>query len=216
MPGLPDVAAHPTAPAGQERPPDGQLRQLRADAVRGIGRNLQTRLPLRTLPDLRVTATATTKTPAIPPETTLPYRLALDIRAIEMTEEQFLQLCSDNGDLRLEITAKSELIIIPPTWSTASRSNSRLNQQLANWSDSDGTGIVFDSNGGFTLPSGAVRAPDASWILLSRWEVLTSSEQAGFARICPDFVVELRSPSDRLSDVQDKMAEYLDNGTRLG
>ena len=159
---------------------------------------------------------ATAKTPAIPSETTLPYRLALDIRAIEMTEEQFLQLCSDNGDLRMELTAGRELVIMPPTWSTTSWRNSNLNADLVVWSRQDGSGITFDSNGGFTLPNGAIRAPDASWVLLSRWEALTVAERSGYAHICPDFVIELRSPSDRLSDVQEKMAEYLENGIRLG
>ena len=147
---------------------------------------------------------------------TLPYRLALNISSLEMTEEQFLQLCSDNGDLRLELTAKRELIIMPPTGGTTSNRNSELTADLVIWSRQDGTGIVFDSNGGFTLPNGAVRAPDASWILLSRWETLTPAQQDRFAPICPDFVIELRSPSDGLRDVQGKMAEYIENGARLG
>ena len=158
----------------------------------------------------------TVKKPATAQTLTLPYRLALNISSLEMTEEQFLQLCSDNGDLRLELTAKRELIIMPPTGGTTSNRNSELNYHLAGWSRQDGTGIVFDSNGGFTLPNGAVRAPDASWILLSRWETLTPAQQDRFAPICPDFVIELRSPSDGLRDVQGKMAEYIENGTRLG
>ncbi len=154
--------------------------------------------------------------PAIAPPAALPYRLALDIRALEMTGEQFLRLCADNGDLRMELTAERELIIMPPAGLTTSRRNSRVNQQLANWADADGSGIVFDSNGGFTLPDGAVRAPDASWVLRSKWDTLTATEQDKFASICPDFVIELRSPSDSLADVQSKMAEYLANGVRLG
>jgi Uma2 family endonuclease len=158
----------------------------------------------------------TAKPPAIAPETTLPYRLALNISAVEMTEEQFLKLCSDNGDLRMELTAKRELIIMPPAGLTTSHRNAKLNYQLVAWSHQDGTGITFDSSGGFTLPNGAVLSPDASWILLSRWESLSRAEQDRFAPICPDFVIELRSPSDSLAITQEKMAEYLENGVRLG
>ena len=158
----------------------------------------------------------TVKRPAAAQTLTLPYRLALNINSLEMTEEQLLQLCSDNGDLRLELTAKRELIIMPPTGGAASHRNSELTADLVIWSRQDGTEIAFDSNGGFTLPNGAVRAPDASWILLSRWETLTPAQQDRFAPICPDFVIELRSPSDGLRDVQGKMAEYIENGVRLG
>ena len=105
---------------------------------------------------------------------------------------------------------------MPPTGSTTGRRNSDLNYQLTHWSYRDGTGISFDSSTGFTLPNGAVRAPDASWVLLSRWQALTPDQQAKFAPICPDFVIELRSPSDDLPIIQTKMAEYLTNGARLG
>ena len=154
--------------------------------------------------------------PSAPPETTLPYRLALDIRALDMTEDRFLQLCSDNGDLRMELTAKKELIVMPPAGAETGGRNSSLTYQLVGWSDRDGTGKPFDSSAGFTLPNGAVRSPDASWMLAPRWEALTASERERFAPICPDFVIELRSPSDRLADVQEKMVEYMENGARLG
>ena len=147
---------------------------------------------------------------------TLPYRLTLDIRALDMTEEQFLKLCSDNRHFRLELTAKRELIIMPPTGSTAGGRNSDLNGFLFVWSRQDGTGKTFDSSTGFTLPNGSIVSPDASWILLSRWQALTEEEQERFAPICPDFVIELRSPSDNLPDIQGKMEEYIENGVRLG
>lgn len=147
---------------------------------------------------------------------TLPYRLTLDIRALDMTEDQFLKLCSDNGDFRLELTAKRELIIMPPTGSATGGHNSDLNGFLFVWSRRDGTGKTFDSSTGFTLPNGSIVSPDASWILLSRWQTLTEEEQDRFAPICPDFVIELRSPSDNLPDVQGKMEEYIENGVRLG
>ena len=156
------------------------------------------------------------KPPAIAPDATLPYRLALDIRTLEMTEEQFLQLCSDNRELRMELTAKRELIIMPPASLESGWQELELARQLGNWAMQDGTGRAFGSNAGYTLPNGAVRAPDASWMPLSRWESLSRTEQRAFGRTFPDFAIELRSPSDSLAIVQAKMAEYLENGVRLG
>ncbi len=156
------------------------------------------------------------KQPAIAPETTLPYRLVLDISALEMTEEQFLKLCSDNGDLRMELTAKQELIIMPPAGLESGWQELELALQLAVWAKQDGTGRAFGPSAGYTLPNGAVRAPDASWMPLSRWESLSRAEQRSFGHAFPDFVIEVRSPSDSLAITQEKMAEYLENGVRLG
>ena len=158
----------------------------------------------------------TVKKPAIDQATTLPYRLALDIRALEMTEDQFLQLCSDNGDLRMELTANRELLIMPPVGLEGSTQEGELYLQLGIWTKQDGTGRAFGPNAGYTLPNGAVRAPDASWMPLSRWESLSRDDQTKFGHTFPDFAIELRSPSDSLSDVQDKMTEYLENGVLLG
>lgn len=135
---------------------------------------------------------------------------------IKLTDEQFYQLCQDNETLRFERNSKGELIIMPPTGGETSNRNGRLNQQLFNWTDTDGTGIAFDSSGGFKLPNGADRSPDASWVKLERWNALTPGQKTKFAPLCPDFVVELLSPSDSLKDTQEKMKEYRDNGARLG
>ncbi|MBD2043148.1 Uma2 family endonuclease [Microcoleus sp. FACHB-672] len=135
---------------------------------------------------------------------------------IKLTDEQFYQLCQDNSELRFERNAKKELIIMPPAGGETSNRNGRLTQQLMNWTDADGTGIAFDSSGGFKLPNGADRSPDASWFKLERWNALTSEQQKKFPPICPDFVVELLSPSDSLKDTQNKMKEYMDNGACLG
>ena len=148
--------------------------------------------------------------------TYLPHPLVLDFRALEMTDDQFLKFCSDNEILRFELTGKRELIVMPPSGSETSRRDLRILVQLANWSDRDGRGIVFDSSGGFTMPNGAVRSPDGAWALRERFERLPAEERERFAPICPEFVVELRSPSDALSGLQAKMVEYLDNGTLLG
>ena len=158
----------------------------------------------------------TTAESDVDPGATLPYRLALNIRALEMTEEQFFRFCLDNGNLRIELTAEKELIIMPPAGGTTSGRNSELAIDLGIWSRQDGTGKTFDSSGGFTLPNGATLSPDAAWVLLSRWDSLSEEEQDRFPPISPDFVIELRSPSDRLTDAQRKMAEYMENGVRLG
>ena len=133
-----------------------------------------------------------------------------------MTSEQFYEFCLANRDLRIERSANGEVIVMPPTFSDTGNRNVRIVQQLANWADQDSTGEVFDSSAGFTLPNGAMRSPDASWIRYDRWEALTQAEKESFAPICPDFVVELRSMSDSLSRLQDKMQEYINNGALLG
>ena len=158
----------------------------------------------------------TAETSAVETGVTLPYRLALNIKALEMTEDQFARLCSDNSDLRLELTAKRELIIMPPVASEGGASEHELSLQVGIWAKQDGSGRVFSPSAGFTLPNGAIRAPDVSWIPLSRWEALSADERHGFAKVCPDFVLELRSQSDSLAEVQRKMVEYMANGARLG
>lgn len=134
---------------------------------------------------------------------------------IDLNDEQFYRLCQANRDLRLERTAEGKLVIMPPTgWGIGNR-NSKLVQRLGNWADVDGTGLVFDCSTGFQLPNGAVRSPDAAWVKRERMEALNPDPDK-FLPLCPDFVIELRSASDRLADVQAKMQEYLDNGLRLG
>ena len=135
---------------------------------------------------------------------------------IDMTDDQFFQLCQNNRELRFERNANGELIIMSPAGGETGNRNGRLNQQLFNWTDADGTGIAFDSSTGFKLPNGADRSPDASWIKLERWDALTDEEKQKFPPICPDFVIELLSPSDSLKTTQEKMQEYIDNGVRLG
>jgi len=143
--------------------------------------------------------------------------LSLNLQSVvDLTDEQFYQLCQNNHTLRFERTATGELIIMPPVGGETSNRNGRLTQQLFNWTDSDGTGIAFDSSGGFKLPNGSDRSPDAAWVTWERWNALTPEQKIRFAPLCPDFVVELLSPSDSLKDTQDKMREYRDNGARLG
>ena len=135
---------------------------------------------------------------------------------IKLTDEQFFQLCQENENIRLERTAKGELIIMSPAGGEASNSNAGLTAQIWIWNEQNKLGKVFDSSTGFKLPNGADRSPDASWVTLERWNALTSEQKKKFPPICPDFVVELMSPSDSLKETQDKMKEYRDNGARLG
>lgn len=143
--------------------------------------------------------------------------LTVNLPAIApMTHEQFYAFCLANRDLRIERTANGEVVIMPPAFADTGNRNFNIAAQLWNWTEQDGTGIGFDSSAGFTLPNGATRSPDAAWIRLDRWNALTEEQKASFAPICPDFVIELRSSSDRLPGLQDKMQEYLANGARLG
>ena len=134
----------------------------------------------------------------------------------QLTDRQFQQICQDNRNLNFERSAQGDLIIMAPTGGSTGNRNGRLNQQLFNWSDRDGSGIAFDSSTGFKLPNGADRSPDAAWVTIDRWNALTIDEQNRFIPLCPDFVVELMSPSDSRSVLQTKMQEYQDNGVRLG
>ena len=136
--------------------------------------------------------------------------------AIDLSEDNFFNFCQLNSHLRIERTSTGELIIMSPAGSETGNRNFKLIQQLANWTDKDGTGIGFDSSAGFILPNGATRSPDASWIELSKWNALSDAQKAKFAPLCPDFVVEIRSPSDSLKSLKDKMQEYIDNGVSLG
>ena len=143
----------------------------------------------------------------------LPASLELNI---DLTDEQFFQLCLNNRDLRFERTATKELIIMPPTGSETGERNADLTYQLRAWSRQNKLGKSFDSSTGFKLPCGAERSPDASWVKIERWNALTQAEKERFAPLCPDFVVELMSPSDSVEKTRAKMREYMDNGARLG
>ena len=132
------------------------------------------------------------------------------------TTAEFAAVAAAHPDLRLELTREGELIIMPPVFPETGSKNADITADVVVWNRLQKTGKVFDSSSGFTLPNGAKRSPDTAWIELGRWGMLTEEERKGFSRICPDFVVELRSKTDRLSAVQKKMREYRDNGARLG
>lgn len=136
---------------------------------------------------------------------------------LQVTQEQFESLAAVNRDLRLERTISGELLVIPPTgWETGER-NIKLATRLCIWWEEAGEpGKVFDSSTGFILPNGATRSPDVSWVSQERWDALDAKEKGTFPKICPDFVIELRSRSDSLGTLQRKMLEYVENGAKLG
>jgi Uma2 family endonuclease len=136
--------------------------------------------------------------------------------AIEMTDDEFFALCQLNRDLRFERTSQGDIIIMSPTGAETGIRNSSITGQLYIWAKRDGTGVVFDSSTGFKLPNGADRSPDAAWIPRSRLATLTAEQKERFLPLCPDFVVELLSPTDTLAVTQAKMDEYIENGAQLG
>lgn len=141
----------------------------------------------------------------------------LDFRPLKMTDAAFYEFCQRNKDYRFEMDARKNLIITPHSSLETSRKNAGVRFQLGIWAKKDHTGIAFESDGMFTLPNGAKRAPDAFWILKERYFALSQTErEERFARIAPDFVIELRSKSDNLRKLQNKMREYIENGVRLG
>jgi Uma2 family endonuclease len=130
--------------------------------------------------------------------------------------EQFNNLVRANPEAKLELTAEGKLVAMSPTGGETGERNSCLNAQVWLWNNQSKQGKVFDSSTGFRLPNKAIRSPDVSWISLSRWNSLSTEQRQKFPPIVPDFVIELRSPTDDLCDLQDKMQEYMDNGARLG
>ena len=135
---------------------------------------------------------------------------------VELDEDQFYELCRSNPDVKFERNAKRELIIMSPTGGITGKYNADIVTDLNLWNRQKKLGIVFDSSTGFKLPNGADRSPDAAWLSLKRWNQLSLKQQEKFVPLCPNFVIELRSSSDNLKTLQDKMNEYRNNGTLLG
>ena len=132
-----------------------------------------------------------------------------------MTDEAFAHLCAEHPDLELELSADGELIIMPQTYTLTGARNNQISRQLGNWAEGDETGIAFDSSTGWALPNGARRSPDAAWILRQRIQDLDPAVFSRYWPACPDFVIELRSQSDRIHALREKMAEWLANGAQL-
>lgn len=144
----------------------------------------------------------------------LPPNFIVDVHSV-LTGDKFEQLVRDNPEIRMELTSKGELVLMSPTGSKTGALNFAIARLFGNWVEADGSGIGFDSSTMFVLPNGARRSPDVSWVRRERWERLTEEEKEGFAPLCPDFVIELRSRSDDLPPLEDKMLEYIANGAGL-
>ncbi|MGL5083705.1 MAG: Uma2 family endonuclease [Microcoleaceae cyanobacterium] len=156
------------------------------------------------------------QTPAQLATETLSLNLPKTLK-LYVTPEQFVALAASNRELQMERTAEGELIVNPPTgWETGERNSSLSGELYLWWRNAGEPGKAFDSSTGFFLPNGANRSPDACWISQARWDALTEEQKGTFANICPDFVVELRSSSDTLKSLQEKMQEYMKNGARMG
>jgi len=142
----------------------------------------------------------------------LPVRIT---PAVPMSDDELMRFCVANGDLRVEREPNGEILVMTPSNFNTSRINLRICQILGEWAEADGRGVVTDSNGGYTLPDGSMRAPDAAWVANRRWQKLSEKDQNRFAPICPDFVIEIRSPSDNLSELRAKMNDWIANGAEV-
>jgi Uma2 family endonuclease len=132
-----------------------------------------------------------------------------------LDDDQLLEFCAANDPLRIERNPAGELIVMTPAGGKTSNREGYLSRELDLWAEREGRGIAFNSNGGFSLPDGSVRAPDAAWLSSEKWQSLTPDEQGKFIPFCPEFVIELRSPSDSVSELQSKMADWMSNGAHL-
>ncbi len=146
------------------------------------------------------------------------FPIVLDFRDVleKISDDEFENFCRHNPDVEIELTKAGELIIMPPTGGETGIRNFTLIGNFFNWLEKDKSGVGFDSSTVFVLPNGAKRSPDLAWIKNERWNTLSAEEKKKFPRLCPDFVVELRSPSDSLVNLQNKMREYIENGASLG
>lgn len=141
----------------------------------------------------------------------LPASLITDV---PMNDDELLEFCAKNDLLRVERTRSGEIKLMSPTGSDTGAANAELNRQLGNWAYDNG-GVAFDSNTGFSLPDGSMMSPDGAWISDPRWSALSARDRSRFAPLCPEFVIELRSPSDSLPQLEQKMPLWIENGAQL-
>lgn len=137
------------------------------------------------------------------------------LTAQPMTDEEFAEFCSEHPDLFFEMSAEGELIVMPPNYTLTACRHRAVLTQLDKWAQVDGRGVVSDAAGGFVLPNGARRAPDAAWTLTSRVRELDPKMLERYWHLCPDFVIEMRSPTDRWRALREKMREWMENGAQL-
>ncbi|MBL7815973.1 MAG: Uma2 family endonuclease [Saprospiraceae bacterium] len=140
----------------------------------------------------------------------------LTILADQMSEEEFFYFCQQNPNLRIEREADKKITIMDPIGNESGYYEMEVSSEIRNWAKTDKTGIAFSSATGFTMPTGAVKSPDASWLPLDKWLQLPAADRKKFTHVCPDFVAEVRSESDNLDDLRAKMHEWIENGVKLG
>ena len=145
-----------------------------------------------------------------------PVVVKIPASVLTMNDDQFFEFCQVNRDLRIERSAEGDILIMSPAGWMSGRRNAIITARLINWAERDGAGVVVDSSTGFRLPNSATRSPDAAWVLKSRLKRFSIADQEKFLALCPDFVIELKSPTDRLADLKNKLEEYVANGARLG
>jgi len=143
-------------------------------------------------------------------------KITLKGKEVQMSDEEFFRFCMANPELKIERNAQQEIVIMSPTNSKTGSMSLKIGYQLEVWNERSGLGVSFDSSTGFSLPDGSVMSPDASWLPMERWQQLSADEKERFAPVCPLFVVELKSKTDKLKDLQEKMDNWLRNGTQLG
>jgi Uma2 family endonuclease len=132
-----------------------------------------------------------------------------------MSDEDLMRFCAANDFLRVERDANGEILVMTPAGNNTGRKNTAIISALDAWAERDGRGYAFDSNTGFTLPDGSMRSPDAAWVQATRWDALSASDKERFSPLCPDFIVELRSPSDNLAELETKMERWIANGAQV-
>jgi Uma2 family endonuclease len=150
------------------------------------------------------------------PEQGLPAKVVLNPRLRIMDDDEYWELCAANPDVRFERTAQGEIIIVPPVGGEGDHRNAGVAAQLYDWAKRDGRGKSFGPSGEFILPNGAALSPDAAWVSKGRLTKLTKEQRRKFLPLCPEFIVEVMSPSDRLKAAKAKMAEWMANGAQLG
>ena len=142
----------------------------------------------------------------------LPFRFRPET---PMSDEDLIRFCAANDIARIEREVDGEILVMSPAGNRTGRRNAAIVGALVAWAEQDGRGYVFDSSTGFTLPDGSLRSPDAAWIEAARWDALSEADKNRFSPICPDFIIELRSPSDDLAGLEVKMEQWIANGVRL-
>lgn len=141
--------------------------------------------------------------------------MTIHTKAFRMTDEEFVRFCEDNPDLRIERTSEKDILIMAPSFARTGIIHSIINSRLVDWSLKTKSGLITDSSTGFYLPDTSMRAPDLAWIPMKKWKEFAEEEKNSFLKYCPEFVIEVKSKSDRTKEIRSKMESWIKNGARL-